>query len=64
MNEQLTIGRIEFERTAPRVVRVIKATKPVVNHRRTEIAMMRSLMLRYPEKAMEFVNEFMLTTAK
>jgi len=66
MSEQLTIGRIAFERTAPRVLRVVKSEqqKPEYNLRRHGIAMLKELVALYPKDAVEIVREIVLDKRK
>ena len=67
MNEQLTIGKITFNTRSESfpgcvVPRDAVRKQPDIDHHRTEIAMMKSLMVRHKEQAAKFAKELLLTT--
>ena len=48
-----------------RPIKVIKRdTEKVVDARRTEIAMLKLLTIKYPSQTRQFLSEFMLTSVK
>lgn len=55
---QITIGRVAFERTEPRVVRVVKAKdRPDVLLRRHSLGLLRSLVVMFPKETQEILDE-------
>lgn len=66
MNDNVTIGRIEFERTSSRAIRVIKAKDRVDTSEyitRHEQSLLSLLIRRHPQKAAEFLEKCRLTHA-
>lgn len=61
MSEQLTVGRIAFERTGPGVIRVVKANEtPAAKMQRLMDAAFRKYAQEFPAQALEIVRQEVL----
>lgn len=61
MSESITVGRIAFERTAPRVLRVVKRDPKRDEYiQRHELSMLELLIEKYQHQAVEIVRKKVL----